>query len=64
MANKTINCPQCGREIEIKPQVGDPAKLVAYCYCGGRQLRAVYLTTAANPVYPDSSAKLDKKKES
>ena len=58
MDNKTINCPQCGREIELKPLAGNPAKLIAYCNCIGG--RAVYLTDAASP----SSTKSDKKKES
>ena len=61
MANKTINCPQCGKEVELKQ---DGNRLIAYCYCGGNQLRAVYLTDASNPALPVSFAKSDKKKES
>ena len=63
MVNKIIKCPNCGQEIELKPQDGNPAKLIAYCYCGGRNLRAVYLTDVPIPAFSAPSVKSDKKKE-
>ena len=53
--DNSINCPQCGKEIQLQPKEGNPARLIAFCYCDGRKLRAVYETDA--PVPPVKSKK-------
>jgi hypothetical protein len=59
--NRKINCPGCGKEIELEEKQDQPNRLIAFCACNTGNLRPVYETDASPAVVDVDQLQADTK---
>jgi len=54
MQNNKIECPVCGKQIELKPKEDNPARVQGFCNCGGKTRCVIEMDAQTKPVKPES----------